>query len=128
MRPFLASIKNVTKSPPSDLDVFVGAPSTKKLDDKAAILETELASLKSRQAKERSIFVFIISVLVCILIGQSSSGGVFTFAVIACVILNIVFSRTLGAPMLADYLEPWNSRLQKLFDEKFLGKSEEEFE
>ncbi|MDB9804420.1 hypothetical protein OAC22_00800 [bacterium] len=113
----------------TDLDSFKGAPPKKKLDDKAAMLEAELASTKSNQASERTICIFIISVLVCALVGSiADKSSVFWFMVVSCIVLNVVVSRSFGAPLLATYLEPWNTRLQKAFDKHVLKLNDDEYE
>lgn len=113
---------------PSDLDNFKGAPPEKKLDDKAAILEAELIEVKSGRASERTLFLFVISVLVCAFVGVNAGSAVFFFLVVSCVILNIVASKSFGAPLLSNYLEPWNIRLQKAFDKHVLKITEDEYE
>jgi hypothetical protein len=117
------------ETPPeiTDLDKFTGAAPAKKLDDKAAMLEAELASTKSAQTSERTICIFIISVLVCALVGSLvDKTSVFWFMVASCIVLNIVVSRSFGAPLLASYLEPWNARLLKAFDKHVLKISDDD--
>lgn len=114
---------------PSDLDGFSASPPEKRLDDKAAVLERDLVAVRSRQASERTLFIFALSAMFCVIVGLTDvEPYVFWVTCGAAIVFNIVVSRSLGAPLLASLLEPWNIRFQKAFDRHVLGKKEDEYE
>lgn len=93
------------KQSANDLDGFSASPSAIRLDDKAAVLERDLVAVRSRQANERVIFTFALGVMFCVIIGLVSvDAGLFWFTVAAATVLNIEFSRSLVAPLLASML------------------------
>ena len=62
-----------------DLDAFKPAPPQHRIDDKAAVLEKEVQSLKSGFNRERFLYFFVIQCLTLALVAPVLSGKVFYF-------------------------------------------------
>jgi hypothetical protein len=85
----------------------------RKLDDKAAALETELVECKARFNKERFVYIYAIIVLVDALIGYSAPPQVFTLLIVASLIISIGLEKWLEFPWVVENLGRWLSILEK---------------
>ena len=116
MRPSLKSTETETQHDDfargnSDLDRFRPAPTSKRLDDKAATLEAELSGLKQSFARERYIYLFVMSVLFVTTLGPNMSGTMLLFLIAAVLIFLIAMGKYLDFPWVVIPLERWHDLL-----------------
>lgn len=113
MRPSLKSTETETQPDEleksnKDLDRFLPSPTSKRLDDKAATLEAELSGLKQSFARERYIYLFVMSVLFVTTLGPNMSGAMLIFLIAAVLIFLIAMGKYLDFPWIVIPLERWH--------------------
>lgn len=102
---------NTKQETPSkdDLAGFKRSAPQHRLDDKAAVLEKEVQSLKSGFNRERFLYFFVIECLILVLIEPSiESGRVFGLLVVAALLFSIGLGKHLDFPWIGVYLEKWH--------------------
>lgn len=113
MRTSLPNTK--TETPPEDdLEAFKPAPLQHRIDDKAAVLEKEVQSLKVGFKRERFLYYFIIQGLVLGLIGPYVPGYVFTAMIVIALLFSIGLAKYLDFPWIVLHLEKWSSFSMRL--------------
>lgn len=115
-----------------DLDHFMPAPSEKRIDDKAAVLESEVQSLKAGFGRERYIHIFISTIMFTFLVGAllESSGLTFTL-VVSAVIFLLGLGKYYDFPWIVYPLEKWHGMLFECCHRRLMKgplKTEEEQE
>lgn len=115
----------VAKQQGSDLDAFQPSPPARKIDDKAATLESELIGLKAEFRRERFVYFFIMATLFCLLMGATTNGWLFFFSVVASTVLLIALAHWLDFPWVVTNLQRWNDAMHLYFLKRTNGKPEE---
>lgn len=95
----------------NDLDHFLPAPSSKRLDDKAATLEAEITGLKTSFSRERFIYIFICSLLAIMALGPHLSGVLLSVMIVAIVIFLLGMGKYLDFPWIVLPLERWHDMI-----------------
>lgn len=127
MRPFLTNTKPET--PPdaeiinrvSDLDVFRPAPPSKRIDDKAATLESEVIGLKTAFARERFIYIFVCSLLSVMALGPHLSGALLAILIVGLVIFLLGMGKYLDFPWIVLPLERWHDMIFNAANKRLNG-------
>lgn len=114
--------------PEDDLDAFRPAPQQHRLDDKAAVLEKEVQSLKSAFNRERFLYLFALQCFFVLLIAPNVSGEAFYFLVVAVILLSIGLARHLDFPWIGMHLEKWHDLLYEAAQKYILRKKPKEVE
>ena len=104
----MTNINAETEKPLDDLDGFEPGPPRHRLDDKAAVLEKEVQSLKSGFNRERFLYYFVIQCLFLALIGIYAPPKVFGFMIVASLLFSIGLSKFLDFPWIGEHLERWH--------------------
>lgn len=104
---FLKNTKTETPAK-SDLESFKPAPPQHRIDDKAAVLEKEVQSLKSGFNQERFLYIFVIQGLFLALVAPALSGKVFYFLIVFALLFSIGLSKHLDFPWIGMHLEKWH--------------------
>ncbi|HMQ39727.1 MAG TPA: hypothetical protein PKC09_00515, partial [Paracoccus sp. (in: a-proteobacteria)] len=99
---------------------------TLSIDDKAAVLEKEVQSLKVGFKRERFLYYFIIQGLVLGLIGPYVPGYVFTAMIVIALLFSIGLAKYLDFPWIVLHLEKWEQLLYEAAQKRLLGKQPEE--
>ena len=105
----------------NDLDRFRPAPPSKKIDDKAAALEAEIAGLKTGFNRERFIYIFISSVLALMAIGPNLSGALLSILLVSIVVFLLGMGKYLDFPWIVLPLERWHDMLFNAADKRLNG-------
>ena len=127
MGTFLSNTK--TETPPkNDLDAFQPGPPQHRIDDKAAVLEKEVQSLKSGFNRERFLYFFVIQCLMLSLAGLALPGKVFYFLIVAALLFSIGLAKHLDFPWIGMHLEKWHDLFYKAAEKWMLGKKPKEIE
>lgn len=122
----MKSIEIETPSDSRDLDVFEPAPPEKRIDDKAATLESEILGLKTSFARERFIYIFIISLLSVVCLGQTLSTSIFCVLVVGVVIFLLGMGKYLDFPWIVLPLERWHNLIYRACEKRLISKPEED--
>ncbi|WP_417794791.1 hypothetical protein [Terasakiella pusilla] len=116
-----------TETPPKDdLESFKPAPPQHRIDDKAAVLEKEVQSLKVGFKRERFLYYFIIQGLVLGLVGPHIPGSVFSVLIVIALLFSIGLAKYLDFPWIVIHLERWEQLLYEATQKRLLGKQLEE--
>lgn len=107
----------------TDLDHFLPAPSSKRLDDKAAALEAEISGLKTSFARERFIYIFISSLLGIMALGPNLTGPLLAVLVVGIVIFLLGMGKYLDFPWIVLPLERWHDMIFNAANKKLNGST-----
>lgn len=105
----------------NDLDHFLPAPSSKRLDDKAATLEAEITGLKTSFARERFIYIFICSLLAIMSPGPHLSIGLLSVLIVGVVIFLLGMGKYLDFPWIVLPLERWHDMIFNAANKRLNG-------
>lgn len=111
-----------------DLAAFKPAPPQHRIDDKAAVLEKEVQSLKSGFNRERFLYFFVIECLTLALVALSLPGKVFYFLIVAALLFSIGLAKHLDFPWIGMHLEKWHDLFYEAAQRWLLGKKPKEIE
>lgn len=125
MRTFLPNTK-IETPPENDLEAFKPAPPQHRIDDKAAVLEKEIQSLKVGFKRERFLYIFVIQGLVLGLVGPHLPGFVFSVLIVIALLFSIGLAKYLDFPWIVLHLEKWEHLLYETAQKRLLGKKPEE--
>lgn len=106
---------------PNDLDRFMPAPTSKRLDDKAATLEAELSGVKQAFARERFIYLFVMSVLFVTTLGPNLSTAMLVFLIASVLIFLIAMGKYLDFPWVVIPLERWHDLILNAAERRLNG-------
>lgn len=113
----------------SDLDAFKPSPSLKKIDDKAAFLEKEIASIKSNFNRERVTYHFVIGLLLNIVIWVVvDDSAVEWLSLIGTVIVLYATAKWLDHPWMGDMLGKWHDLFYDACKHRFKSSENDKLE
>ena len=123
----MTSIERGTPAPsaeeenPTDLEGFLPAPPSKRIDDKAATLEAEIAGIKTSFNRERFIYIFVCALLLTLAVGPHLSGAMLSILVIGVVIFLLGMGKYLDFPWIVLPLERWHDMMFNAADKRLNG-------
>lgn len=91
-----------------DLEAFPPAPPNRRIDDKAAVLEQDIQSLKANFNRERFAYYFVMLLLFNIFVASIAPQSAMYVSVVGSLLMLIGLGKWLDFPWISPHLERWH--------------------